>query len=88
MLREDIAEAETVVIETELNPDIAVFFRLLERNEHLVITIMYTTFLSPYGCPPIVMDKTLGSGHHKAVHQTVGITLDRLFFLIVIEISA
>ena len=66
LLGEDISETESVVIEAELKLYIPVLGGLAEGDEHLMIRIMDTAFLSPYGCPPVVMDKTLGSGHYKA----------------------
>ena len=72
LLREDIAETETVIIETELNLDIAVFLGLLEGDQHLMITVMNSTLFAPYGFPPTVAYISLRTGHDKTVHQAFG----------------
>ena len=66
LLREDIAESQTVIIETELDLDIAVFSGLGKGNEHLMIAIVDASFLAPDRLPPTIMDKSFAAGHHKA----------------------
>ena len=86
LLREDITEAQTIVVEAELDLYIAIFGGLFESDEHLVVAIVNASFFSPYCLPPAVMYIPLAAGHDETVHQAVHFFVGVVFRTEIIKI--
>ena len=52
--RELIAEAHTVVIDTEPDDDIALKIRLIQGHHHLIVVIADAAFFTPNGTPRLI----------------------------------
>ena len=71
LIRELVAESETVVIETEADGHLLVGRGLHEVHEELVVVVADLCLLTPYGLPGLVEGSSLHTLHSEAVMEGV-----------------
>ena len=68
-LRELIAQAHTIVIDTETNGDVALGRSLVQVDLHLIVVVADGGSLSPYRFPSLIKGGSLAAGLGETVHQ-------------------
>ena len=69
LLRELIAQAHTIVIDTETNGDVALGRSLVQVDLHLIVVVADGGSLSPYRFPSLIKGGSLAAGLGETVHQ-------------------
>ena len=69
LLRELVAEAQTIVEQPEANDNLTFVLRLVEGHGQLVVVVAYLALFAPNRSPGLVETRCLSLGHRESVHQ-------------------
>ena len=69
LLRELVAEAQTIVEQPEANDNLPLVLGLVEGHGQLVVVVAYLALFAPNRTPGLVETRCLRLGHRKSVHQ-------------------